>query len=177
MKYVLIALLTLFSLSSCRNDSTRFIEEHPLVAEQTIEKFTITETKAGKIKMAVEAEHAVIKDAQKKAYVKLPRIKFYKDGKYASILIGEKAIINMENYDVQGVGKCTVESADGEYLEAYNVFYNSALQKVTSKEKVKITRKDEIITGTGFEADAALENIIIKKQKIVLENVNEKMPD
>lgn len=148
------------------------IEETPPIAEQAVEKFTITETEEGKLKMVLESESAVINEEKKRAVLKLPRVKFYKDGEYVSTLITESATINLDTYDVFGHGKCTVDTANNEHLQTTDLQYNAKKDIVFSKNDVKLTRQDEIVYGKGFEADTKLEKIIIKKQRVELINKN-----
>ena len=99
-------------------------------------------------------------------------MKFYRDGQYASTLVAESADINLETYDINGRGKCTLETADNEYLQTTDLSYNAKKEIVYSVNDVKITRGNETITGKGFETDVKFEKAVIKKQRVVLENVN-----
>lgn len=148
------------------------IEEVPPMAEQAVEKFVITETEEGKLKMVLESESAVIDEEKKVAVLKLPIVKFYKNGEYASTLVTESATINLDTYDVSGHGKCTVDTADNEYLQTTDLQYNAKKSIVFSNNDVKLTRQDETVYGKGFEADTKLEKIIIKKQRVELNSKN-----
>ncbi len=161
----------LIFVSGCKNEKT-IIEETPPMAEQAVEKFTITETDMGKLKMVLESESAIINDEKKKAYLRLPRVKFYQEGEYVSTLVTEDAEINLETYDVIGYGKCTVDTANGEHLQTTNLKYNAKKDIVFSNTDVKVTRHGETVYGKGFEADTKLENIIVKKQRIILDKVS-----
>ncbi|MDR1942426.1 MAG: LPS export ABC transporter periplasmic protein LptC [Endomicrobium sp.] len=157
--------------SGCKTEKT-VIEETPPMPEQAIEKFTVTETESGKLKMILESQSAVINEDNKTANLKLPRVKFYRDGLYASTLVSESADVNLETYDISGHGKCTVETANNEYLQTTDLNYNAKDEMIYSVNDVKMTRGNETITGKGFETDVKLDKVVIKKQRVVLENVN-----
>jgi Uncharacterized protein conserved in bacteria len=165
---MLALLAVVLFFSGCKQEKT-VIEETPPMEEQAVEKFTITETESGKLKMILESESAVINDEKKRAHLKLPRVKFYREGEYVSTLVTESATINLETYDVDGHGKCTVDTANNEHLQTTDLKYNAKEDKVFSKNDVKITRRGETVYGEAFEADTKLEKIIIKKQRVILD--------
>lgn len=167
--FCLICFLILgFSLTSCKEEES-IIEETPPTTEQTIEKFIVTETQAGKIKTILEAESAIIEDNEKKAYLTLPRIKFYEDGKYTSILVAESGEIDLETNDVKALGKCTVDTVKNEYLQTRDIFYSASKKLISSNNDIKITRGKEVIYGSGFSSDINLDNITVKKQRVIIE--------
>jgi LPS export ABC transporter protein LptC len=162
--------LLLFAFG-CKNKKTQ-IEEMPPIAEQAVEKFTITETEFGKLKMVLESESAVIDEKTNIAVLKLPRIKFYEDGKYSSLLVSETITIDLETYDIKGGGKCSINTAKNENLQTTNLQYDAKRKKIFSNEPIKITRNSETIYGESFESDPDLENIVIRKQRTIINNLN-----
>lgn len=166
--FLSLCLLFSFVFSSCVEEENT-IEETPPTTEQTIEKFVITETKDGNIKTILEAESAVIDEDKKIAKLSLPKVKFYEDGKYRSILIAESGEINMENNSVKAFGKCTVETVDNEYLQTRDVSYDATKQLIYSDSDIKITKGNDVVYGKGFESDTDLKNIVIKKQRIIID--------
>jgi LPS export ABC transporter protein LptC len=152
----------------CKAEKT-IVEEAPPVFEQAIERFTITETHKGELKMILEAESAVINESKNIAHLKLPIIKFYNEGSYVSTLVTESADINTETYDIKGNGKCTVDSANNEHLQTTDLMYNAKKELVYSNNNVKITKPGETVYGTSFEADTKLEKIVIKNQRIIVD--------
>ena len=169
-KILLLSLCLIFSfmLCSCVEEENS-IEETPPTTEQTIEKFVITETKDGQIKTILEAESAIIDEDNKIAKLKLPKVKFYEDGKFQSILIAEEGQINMDTNDVKAFGKCTVETVNNEYLQTRDVSYDAKKQLIYSDSDIKITKDKDVMYGKGFESDTDLKNIVIKKQRIIID--------
>jgi len=172
-KYVLIlfSFTVMLSFSSCLEEDAA-IEETPPTTEQTIENFVITETQGGKIKTILEAESAIIDDEQKKAYLTLPKVKFYENGKYTSILISESGEIDLNTNNIKALGKCTVDTVRNEYLQTRDVSYDSKKKIISSDSDIKITRGEDVVYGRGFESDTDLNNIIIKKQRAIIDSIN-----
>jgi LPS export ABC transporter protein LptC len=169
-KILCLSLLLIFSFGLCSCvEEENVIEETPPTTEQTIEKFVITETKDGNIKTILEAESAIIDEDNKIAKLTLPKVKFYEDGKYKSILIAESGEVNMETNSVKALGKCTVETVDNEYLQTRDVSYDATKQLIYSDSDIKITKGKDVIYGKGFQSDTDLENIVIKKQRIIID--------
>lgn len=166
--FLSLCLIFSFMLCSCVEEDNS-IEETPPTTEQTIEKFVITETKDGQIKTILEAESAIIDEDNKIAKLKLPKVKFYEDGKFQSILIAEEGQINMETNDVKAFGKCTVETVNNEYLQTRDVSYDAKKQLIYSDSDIKITKDKDVMYGKGFESDTDLKNIVIKKQRIIID--------
>ncbi len=166
--FLSLCLIFSFVLCSCIEEENS-IEETPPTTEQTIEKFVITETKDGQIKTILEAESAIIDEDNKTAKLKLPKVKFYEDGKFQSILIAEEGQINMETNDVKAFGKCTVETVNNEYLQTRDVSYDAKKQLIYSDSDIKITKDKDVMYGKGFESDTDLKNIVIKKQRIIID--------
>jgi 3-deoxy-D-manno-octulosonate 8-phosphate phosphatase (KDO 8-P phosphatase) len=145
------------------------VEETLPISEQAIEEFTITETHDGKLGMILKAESAIINESENIAHLKLPIIKFYDKGRYISTFVAESADINMDTYDINGNGKCTVNSANNEYLQTENLIYNAKKELIYSDNNVKITRPSETVYGTSLKSDIKLDKIVIKNQRILID--------
>jgi LPS export ABC transporter protein LptC len=158
-------------LFACGRVAQKSEREEP-AALHVIEQFTITETESGKLKMTMQGERAEVDEGSGIATIKKPVIKFYRNGNYQAMITMEQADINLDSYDVKGIGKCVVDAVDGEHLETTDLRYNSSENKVYGDEGVKITRPGETLYGTSFEADTAFKNVIIYNQRIVVNNVN-----
>jgi LPS export ABC transporter protein LptC len=144
------------------------IEEALTVAEQTIEQFSITQTAEGKLKMILEAEFAVVDEKGSVAHLQCPMVKFYDNGNYVSTLIMENADINLETYDVSGIGKCKIDGANNEHLETTDLMYRSKGNLIYSDNDVTIKKPGQIVHGTRFNADTKLETISVENQKTIL---------
>lgn len=166
MKYILLIISSIVILSACDIKKKENASDAPPVQEQSIEKFTVTETKEGKPHWVLDADSAQIIESQKKALLQAPKIKFFKEGKYVSTLVADRGRINTENYDIWGDGKCLLTTTEGERLETSNLHYRSDIQKIVTDDRVKLIRSSETITGTGMEATPDLQNMTIKKNRV-----------
>ncbi|MDR3124314.1 MAG: LPS export ABC transporter periplasmic protein LptC [Endomicrobium sp.] len=169
VKLNLVFVLFIFCIFSGCKQKEVIIEETPPISEQAIEKFTITQTNAGKLKMILEAESATINEETQIVNLKLPIVKFYNSGNYASTLVSEKAKINMETCDIEGVGKCTIDTIDNERLQTMDLMYDASKELVYSNRDIVITKLGQKIYGTSFHSDTKLDNIIIKDQRTVID--------
>jgi LPS export ABC transporter protein LptC len=156
-----------FLFSGCASKKV-VIEEAP--QERAIEKFSMAQTEDGKLKMMLEAESADINESENSANLKLPEVKFYDKGEYVSTLNAERAIINLETYDVKGIGRCVIVTADNEHLETTDLMYNAKESLLYSDNDVKIEKTGHNrISGKGFNANTKLQTITIKNQHTVLD--------
>ena len=166
LRYILI---TLCFLAACDRNSAR-LEVPPGMPEQGLEKFSVSETRQGKPNWVLEAASAQILEKEKRVLMQKPEIKFYKDGAYSSTLTAKKGRINTENYDIWADGDCELKTLKGETLTTSNMVYTSSTSKVSTNEFVRIVRPDEVIEGTGMEASPNLDDITIKKQRVVMKD-------
>jgi LPS export ABC transporter protein LptC len=160
-----LSVFTFFTHSAKKN----VVEETLPIFEQIIEEFTITETHDGKLRMILKAGSAIVNESENIAHLKHPVIKFYDKGSYISTFVAESADINMDTYDIKGKGKCTLNSANNEYLQTENLIYNAKKELIYSDNNVKITRPNETIYGTSFKSDTKLDKVVIKNQRILID--------
>ncbi|MDR3306822.1 MAG: LPS export ABC transporter periplasmic protein LptC [Endomicrobium sp.] len=160
--------VSIFLFLGCKSEKI-VIEEMPPMSERTIEKFAITQTEDGKLKMMLEAASAIVDEDGNSARLKLPIVKFYDKGNYVSTLITESADINLETYDVKGIGKCVIDAANNGRLQTTDLTYDAKKNLISSDNNVKIKKPGETIYGTRFDADTKLETVTIKNQRMVLD--------
>jgi LPS export ABC transporter protein LptC len=169
MKKVLCLITALIALSSCEKHSAK-LEVPPAMPEQGLEKFSVSETRQGKPNWVLEAVSAQILEKEKRVLMQKPEIKFYQEGAYSSTLTAKKGRINTANYDIWADGDCELKTVKGETLTTSNMVYTSSTSKVSTNEFVRIVRPDEIIEGIGMEASPNLEDITIRKQRVVMKD-------
>ncbi len=145
------------------------MQEEKKDIKQTIEKFVITETKDGNIKTILESDFAEINEDKKTARLTEPKVKFYEDGKYHSLLIADTGEVDMETNNIKASGKCVIDTVNGEHLETSDVTYDANKKIISSDSNIKITRQDGVIYGKGFQSDTDLKNIVIKNERIIID--------
>jgi LPS export ABC transporter protein LptC len=156
-----------FIFSGCDKSEKIIIEETPPMCDCTIEKFAITQTESGKLKMALQAESAVTDEDKNKVHLKFPVVKFYSEGVYVSTFIAESADINLKTYDIKGTGECVINTADNCRLQTTNLMYNAKKGLIYSYNNVKFKKCGQIVYGAGFNADVGLKLINIKRCRAV----------
>jgi LPS export ABC transporter protein LptC len=166
---IIVAVFSVFTFFGCSSGEDFDEETSPYEYErQKVEKFSIKQTRKGKINMKVEGESAVI-NGKEVANIHRPVMKFYEEGDYGSTLTAESAEVNMETYDIRCVGKCTVQSAKNERLETTDLMYNAENKLIYSYSPIVFEKPGETVRGSSFQSDAKLNNVIIKNQRIVLD--------
>lgn len=172
VSYALLVCACTF-LHGCGGEvSSKKIMEAPPIPEQALEQFTVSETEKGQPHWVLNAASAQINEAQKRAVLQFPRVKFYEHGQYVSTLVAARGVINTENYDIIGEGACTLDTVKGEHLETRDLRYRSDTKKIVTEAPVTLIRDGETIHGTGMEATPDLETIIIRKQRVELKSTS-----
>jgi len=164
------AVIALCILAGCGNNHSARLEVPPAMPEQGLEKFTVSETREGKPNWVLEAASAQILEKQKRVLMQKPEIKFYQKGEFSSTLTAKNGRINTDTYDIWADGDCELKTVKGETLTTKNMVYTSSTSKVSTNEFVRIERPDEVIEGVGMEASPNLEDITIKKQRVVMKD-------
>jgi LPS export ABC transporter protein LptC len=167
-KYNLYLIAVLLVIAGCKAEKTADTAVVPVI-KQTIEKFSISETKSGKPNWVLDADVADIFESEKRILLQKPDIKFYNEGVYASNLKAFSGRINTETYDIWGDSGCVLTTTKGETLITSNLHYRSDIKKIVTDENIKLIKPDEVIYGKGMEATPDLKSIIIKKQMVEME--------
>jgi LPS export ABC transporter protein LptC len=168
---MILVILAISLFFGCKPKKT-IAEETQSILEQTIEEFFITQTDKGKIKITIESESVIINEKENIAHLKRPLVKFYDKGKYTSTLIADEGTINTLTYDINGMGKCTIDTLNNGRLETSELFYDGKKELIYSDRDVEIIRPGEIVRGTSFKSDVKLDKITIKNQKTIIEKDN-----
>ncbi|MDR3330796.1 MAG: LPS export ABC transporter periplasmic protein LptC [Endomicrobium sp.] len=162
------ALLFMVLCLGCK-DGNLVVSKTPSIYEHCIDGFVLTQTKDGRLKMILESESAIINEYENIAYLKFPIVKFYDKGVHVSTFTMENANISMKTYDINGKGKCSIDTVNNEHLQTSDLIYNASKKMVYSDSDVKIIKPGVVFYGTSFESDAKLDKVVIKNQRIVLD--------
>ncbi|MCB0540105.1 MAG: LPS export ABC transporter periplasmic protein LptC [Chitinophagales bacterium] len=174
--YRFVVFILLLFLWACTND----LEE---VKEVTSEKFVSIEK--GEDVSILFTEDAVptikIEGPTAIRYAYLPPdtpytefpdgLKLYvydQEGKIESTLSANKGTMGDNSDNLEVTGDVQIVNSKGEKLNAEKLFWNKTDKKIRSDEFVKIYTNDEVIYGTGFEADENFTNYVIYNIKGVV---------
>ncbi|MEP7170002.1 MAG: LPS export ABC transporter periplasmic protein LptC [Bacteroidota bacterium] len=113
-----------------------------------------------------------------KSYFEMPKgvdLKFYDDTlNVISTLTANYAINREEENIMEARNNVVVVNKKGEMLNTEHLIWNQKTKKIYSNEFAKITTKDEIIYGNGFEANEDFTKYKINKVKGTLSANKEK---
>ncbi len=167
-KSYFISVAMVLALAACENDMevVNKITSKKEVSEEGGKDIEVLYSDLGKVKAKLNAP-TMLRFRTKEPYTELPdglKIAFYnEDMKVESQLTAEYGI----SYDKTDkmIARNNVEAINiyGNKLNTEELVWNQKTQKISSEKFVKITTKDEIIFGDGFESNQDLTNYKIKK--------------
>ncbi len=163
-------LLVLIILTSCKNDmeEVKKLTTHIEYPEFTAENITIYRSDSAKVIFRLTAPEMIKYNTKEKNYVLFPKgiyaIHYFPDyPQVESYIKANYAKYLPEDKLWEAKGNVEAQNRKGEKLYAEQIFWNQEKQIIYSDKNVKIETEDEIIYGTGFEADQYFEHYKIKK--------------
>lgn len=137
---------------------------------QVMEDFTMTQTADGQLLWRLKARNADI-SIDGAARITEPELLFYRKGAHASTARARKGTVTVQ----AGVNNVVLEEevvilahAEKTTLHTSRLDYSTKDRRFRTREEVLIIRPDARIKGKGMEADEALTDITLYKQKTVL---------
>jgi LPS export ABC transporter protein LptC len=159
----------LFFLSvSCEND-LKTIEK--LSAQDTLhlesaKDIELIYSDSGRLAIRLTSP-AYVRYKGKGTFLEFPqgiRVVFYKELQESSTLTAKFALINEENNQMEARNNVEVINLDkGEKLNTERLIWDERKKRIYSNEFVKITTRDKVLFGKGFESDQNFDNWVIKK--------------
>jgi LPS export ABC transporter protein LptC len=134
------------------------------VPDEVVTDFVTSETDSGRVAWTLTAPNANRFNSRMMLLMDTPTIRFFDDfGNLQTTLTAEFGEFYQESRDMLAYGNVVVVSIDGDVLETDSLRYVTAVDKILSDSKVKLTRGNDIITGIGLECDHKLNSVDIKK--------------
>jgi len=134
------------------------------VPDEVVTDFVTSETDSGRVAWTLTAPNANRFNSRMMLLMETPTIRFFDDfGNLQTTLTAEFGEFYQESRDMLAYGNVVVVSIDGDVLETDSLRYVTAVDKILSDSKVKLTRGNDIITGIGLECDHKLNSVDIKK--------------
>lgn len=165
-----IVLLLLFSFSfvSCENDMAKVNKVTSLkeVSSESGKDIDVLYSNSGRVKAQLSAP-TMIRYHSKEPYTEMPdglKIEFYDDSLNVESRLTAGYGISYDKSD-EMIARNNVEAINvyGDKLNTEELVWNQKTEKISSDKFVKITTKDEIIFGDGFESNQDITNYKIKK--------------
>ncbi len=166
-RYVIFLLFILFSFGSCVNDPAKVnsFSKNAKIPLQTINTVDLTYTDSAQLKIHVTApvmeQFAGVNPYEEMS--KGVRVEFF-DGeeKISSYLTANYAINKKREQIMEAKNDVVVVNIKGEQLNTEHLIWDGKKRRIHTDAFVKITTKDQIITGTGLESDERFEEYEIK---------------
>lgn len=158
------ALLT--GLQSCGNyakeNVAKMMKSDTTIYTQEAENVTINYTDSGLLKARITAPKLIGYKADNNEIVKMPKgivANFYNDsGKIESYLTAENGISYQSKKITEVTRNVQVMNTRGERLNTEKLIWDQKKQKIYTDKFVRITTKDEVLTGEGMEAKQDFSN-------------------
>ena len=133
--------------------------------DQEARDFTLTESLEGRKNWTLYASYAAMYNDQSLVDAKTVRIEFFdKEGKKFSTLVARQGRLHQRTNDLEARGNVVVTTESGVRMETDSLRWQNQLNKIVSDGFVKVTRKDDVVTGYGFESDPSLDHFHLRRE-------------
>ncbi|MBD3368208.1 MAG: LPS export ABC transporter periplasmic protein LptC [Candidatus Eisenbacteria bacterium] len=157
--FVLCA-VTLLVLGGCRSQSPPGEEEGGVVPDQEIDAFSLTQTREGTPIWRLDADRALVfEDAGRIEMTGVRAVFFEKDGSVRSTLRAREGVLHERTNSMEATGDVVVTAEDETVLETEYATWSERTGTIETDRFVRVTRGDDVMTGTGLTADPDLRNI------------------
>jgi LPS export ABC transporter protein LptC len=159
-----VSLGILLLISACGREEPK-APKFPLdVPDQVMENTTITFTEQGVKSAVISAKYVEVYEKSDLKKAKGVRVDFYdQEGNHTSILVADSGLIQEKRQNLEAVGNVVVTTQEGIKLETQSLRWAPEKRKIVTDDFVKITKKKDVITGYGLEADEELKHFVIKR--------------
>lgn len=159
MRVVASALLV-FGLGACKGKTASTPSGVEVqIPDQEARDFSLTETSEGKKSWTLQATYAAMYNDRNLVDAKTVRIDFFDaKGEVYSTLVADEGLVHQRTNDLEARGRVKVVTTKGVMLETDSLRWLNATGKIVSDAFVKVTRKDDVVTGRGFESDPNLDH-------------------
>jgi len=131
---------------------------------QTFQNLELRETSEGKLEWILRARRAVRSSANEPTRLESLRVDFYqRTERIRSSLTSDSGLVNPAKGTLVARGNVVVLTPDGNRLETEELCWDRKSSLVSSEREVKLVRKDDILTGIGFQSDPNLVNYEIRR--------------
>lgn len=150
--------VTSIIFASCENDieKVKLLSEHELAPVETASVIRILYSDSAKVQVEIMAKELNRYETDN-PYIEMPKglqANFFDDSMHVkSKLTADYGIRYERDQKMEARKNVVVVNEKGETLNTEHLIWDEKSEKLKSDEFVKITKKGEIIMGTGFEAN------------------------
>lgn len=161
-------------LGSCTNKLSEIkaferAENLPVLKVDTLE---VLYSDSAKLKIKLATNKLLRFAGYEKPYMEFPeglKVYFYNaNQKLESSLVADYALFNEKSEIWEARGNVVIVNREGEVITTPELFWDRKKQKLYSDKEVRIRTRDEILLGTGFDADQNFSRYTIWKLSGVL---------
>jgi LPS export ABC transporter protein LptC len=162
---ICLGIVIFLLISTCGKEEPKAPQSPLDVPDQVMEKTTITFTEEG-VKLAViQSEYVAVYEKQDLKKAKGVRVDFYdQKGNHTSVLVADSGLIQEKKQNLEAIGNVVVTTGEGIKLQTASLRWDPQKRKIVTDDFVKITKKKDVVTGYGLEADEELKHFVIKKR-------------
>lgn len=150
-------LMVMVSCSDLDTSAYRRKRYDSIVTKEFAEKITIDYTDSGLVRAKVFSPLIVAVKQSRKPYMEMPKglkVDFYdKHGAIESYLTAEYGISYPEQKEIMVRNDVEILNIKGERLNTEELRWDQVKGKIYTDKFVRITTKDQVITGTGLESN------------------------
>lgn len=165
-----------FILPSCENDEKEvaLVTKKEIFPVETAQKVEVLYSDSAIVKVKLTAPE-MNRFEGVKPYIEMPKgvdLKFYDDTLQAISTLRANYAISREREDImEARGNVVIVNQKGEKLNSEHLIWNKKTHKIYSDVFARITTKNEIIYGNGFEANEDFSTYKINQVKGII-NIN-----
>jgi len=118
--------------------------------DQEARDFTLTETSEGKKNWTLWASYAAMYNDRNLVDAKTIQIEFFDSkGQRYSTLVADQGLVDQRTNNLTAVGRVRIVTETGVHMET---------------DSLRVTRKEDVVTGYGFESDPNLDHFHLKRE-------------
>lgn len=135
------------------------------IPDQEARDFTLTESSEGKRSWTLWASYAAMYNDRNLVDARKVRIEFFNEkGESYSTLVADQGLVYQRTNDLEARGNVHVTTATGVTMETDSLRWLNTNGRIVSDAFVRVTRKDDVVTGFGFESDANLDHFHLTRE-------------
>ncbi len=163
--FILLLTVVMFVFTTaCVKGKKGKIEGVKTVFEQTINKFTVVQTKMGKEEWKLEAQSAKIDEKEESCIVYKPWVEIYDKGEVVSVLSADKGMTYSDTGNMEMEGNVEIHSLVNDIkIRTQKIRWDSNKKLIISDDFIEEERENVFITGWGLESTPDLNKIVIKR--------------
>lgn len=154
------------SMAGCRGQGPAGESRSSPQPDQEIEGFTLTQTQDGRKVWALRARQALVFEESDRVEASGVTVDFYgEEASLQSTLTAANGVIMRRTSAIEVQGNVVVMATDGTVLTTDRLVWDERTGRIRSDRPVRVTKGNDVMTGSAMEADPDLKNLKVKDFK------------